>query len=139
ISAKVVIDSGYSVVTWVNLSILSATLVAVSQAVWRAASYCASLSLCVCLVWGCTLTRDTLQDPLSSPLQWCHRRVQPQEKTILPHHSAHRCTCRWRMTNPPFSQCIPDDRRDGDAHNPADPDRGTCPCSAGHTCNGGCV
>src|SRR5262245_43412238 len=56
------------------------------------------------------LTRDTLRAPLSSPLQGCHRRVQLQEKTIPPHHSAHRCICRWRMTNPPSSLCIPDDK-----------------------------
>src|SRR5882724_9842345 len=86
-----------------------------------------------------SLTRDTLRDPLASRLQWCHRRVPPLEKTIPPHHTAHRCTCRWRTTNPPFSRCIPTDKWDGDVHNPADPDRGTCPCSAGRRRIGGSV
>src|SRR6266851_1241334 len=85
------------------------------------------------------LTRDTLRDPLSSPLQWCHRRVQPLERTIPPHHSAHRYTCRWRKTNPPPSPCTPDDKWVRDVHNPADPGRETCPYSAGRTHNGGCV
>src|SRR5713101_8421802 len=83
-----------------------------------------------------SLTRDTLRDLLALRLQWYHRRVPPLERTTPLHHSAHHCTCRWRMTSPPFSRCIPDDRWDGDAHNPADPDRGTCPYSAGHTGNG---
>jgi len=56
------------------------------------------------------LTRDTLRDPLSSRLQWCHRRVQTPERTIPPHHSARHCTCRWRTTTPPSSRCIPTDK-----------------------------
>src|SRR2546426_12552533 len=64
---------------------------------------------------------DTLRDPLSSPLQGCHRRVHCPERTIPPHHSAHRCTCRWRTTSPPFSRCIPTDKWARDVHNPADP------------------
>src|SRR5712691_10823984 len=86
-----------------------------------------------------SLTRDTLRDLLALRLQWYHRRVPPLERTTHPHHSAHRCTCRWRTTNPPFSRCIPDERRDGDVHHPADPDRGTSLCSAGRRHNGDCV
>src|SRR5215510_14038954 len=99
------------------------------------------LSPCTDMVtFGATLlTRDTLRDPLSSPLQSCHRRVQLLERTIPPHHSAHRCTCRSRMTSPPCSRCIPDDKWARDVHNPADPDRETSPGNAGHTGNGGHV
>src|SRR5712691_9642732 len=85
------------------------------------------------------LTRDTLRDLLASLLQSCHRRVQPLERTIPPHHSAHRCTCRWRKTNPPSSPCTPDDKWVRDVHNPVDPGRETCPYSAGRTHNGDCV
>src|SRR6266498_4502810 len=86
-----------------------------------------------------SLKRYTLRDLLSSRLQSCHRRVPPLEKTIPLHHTAHRCTCRWRTTNPSSSPCTPDDKWDGDVHNPADPDRETCLCNAGHTRKGGYV
>src|SRR5712691_7482926 len=82
------------------------------------------------------LTRDTLRDPLASPPQSCHRRVHCPERTIPPHHTAHRCTCRWRTTTSAYSPCIPSDKWARDVHNPADPDRETCPYSAGHIRNG---
>src|SRR6266581_7762048 len=84
------------------------------------------------------LKRDTLRDRLSSPLQRCHRRVHSPERTTPPHHTAHRCTCRWRKTNLPSSPCTPDDKWARDVHNPADPNRETSPGSAGHAGNGGC-
>src|SRR5262249_50411729 len=105
----------------------------------RAASCCASLSIGVCLVWCYALTRDTLRDPLSLRLQWCHRRVQILERTIPPHHTAHRCTCRWRNTTSAYTPCTPADKCARDVHNPADPDRETFPGNAGHTGNGGSV
>src|SRR6266704_7191743 len=76
-----------------------------------------------------SLTRDTLRDPLSSPLQECHRRVHCPERTIPPHHTAHRCTCRWRTTTSAYAPCIPTGKWARDVHNPADPGRETCPCS----------
>src|SRR2546422_11763795 len=85
------------------------------------------------------LKQNTLRDPLSSRLQWCHRRVHCQERTIPPHHTAHRCTCRWRTTTSAYAPCIPTDKWARDVHNPADPDKETCPCSAGHRRNGGYV
>src|SRR6266567_3079916 len=81
----------------------------------------------------------TLRAQLSSRLQWCHRRVQTLERTIPPHHSAHRCTCRWRTTTSAYAPCIPTDTWARAVHNPSDPDRETCPCSAGHRRNGGSV
>src|SRR5712691_8712991 len=69
------------------------------------------------------LKRDTLRDRLSSPLQRCHRRVHSPERTTPPHHTAHRCTCRWRKTNLPSAPCTPDDKWARDVHNPADPNR----------------
>src|SRR5437879_6225213 len=83
------------------------------------------------------LKQNTLRDPLSSRLQSCHRRVPPLEKTIPLHHTAHRCTCRWRTTTSAYSLCIPTDKWARGVHNPADPDRDTCLCSAGHICKGG--
>src|SRR6266542_4788127 len=85
------------------------------------------------------LKQNTLRDPLSSPLQGCHRRVHCPERTIPLHHTAHRCTCRWRTTTAASSPCIPTDKWVRAVHSPADPDRETCPFSAGHTRNGGCV
>ncbi len=86
---------------------------------------------------GC-VRRDTLRAQLALRLQGCHRRVHCLERTMPPHHSALRCTCRWRTTSPPCSRCIPADKWARAVHNLADPDRGTFPCNEGHTGNGGC-
>src|SRR2546425_6793635 len=67
--------------------------------------------------------RDTLRDLLSSRLQWSHRRVHSLGRTIPLHHTAHRCTCRWRTTTSANSPCMPTDKWARDVHNPADLDK----------------